>query len=77
MCVFLSCIVTVCVTLKEYKIDFHCPLEFLYLHMIKTYSKSCPNNLTLINIFIPELRGRATNFEIDFFFAVSVLCEAA
>lgn len=77
MCVFLSCIVTICTTLKDYKADFSCPSEFLYLHMIKTYSKNCLNNLTLINIFIPELQGRSTNFEIDFFIAISVLCEAA
>lgn len=72
MCVFLSCIVTICMTLKEYKADFSCPSEFQCLHMIKTYSKNCLKNLTLINIFIPELQGRAINFEIDFFFSTLV-----
>lgn len=76
MCVFLSCIVTIFMTLKKYKADFSCPSEFLYLHMVKTYRKNCLNNLTLINFFIPKLQGRATNFEIDFFFAISVLYEA-
>ena len=73
MCVFLRCIVTVYMKLKEYKADFSGPLGFLYLHVIKTYSENCLNNLTLINIFIPELQCRATNFEIGFFYHLSIV----